>query len=164
MTSFFRDPQTFEVLKKTRLPRDPEDQDARTRRCRVWVPGCSTGQEAYSLAIALVEFLDDKPVRPPIQIFATDLSDTVSLEKARDGVYPESIEAEVSPERLRRFFTKDQETLPDQQVDPRHVRLRPAERDGGPALLPPGPDQLPQRADLSHPAARSGSCRRSTTP
>ena len=54
-----------------------------------------------------MEFLDDKPVRPPIQVFATDLSDTVSLEKARAGLYPESIEAEVSPERLRRFFTKE---------------------------------------------------------
>ena len=54
-----------------------------------------------------MEFLDDKPVPPPIQLFATDLSDTVSLEKARAGLYPEGIEAEVSPERLRRFFTKE---------------------------------------------------------
>ncbi|MGH8490362.1 MAG: CheR family methyltransferase, partial [Gammaproteobacteria bacterium] len=68
---------------------------------------CSTGQEAYSLAIALSEFLEDKPVRPAIQIFATDLSDTVSLSKAREGIYPENIEAEVSPERLRHFFSKE---------------------------------------------------------
>ncbi|MEO8269978.1 MAG: CheR family methyltransferase, partial [Aureliella sp.] len=61
----------------------------------------------YSLAMALLEFLDDKPVRPPIQIFATDLSHDVSLSAARVGVYPHSIEAEVSPERLRRFFTKE---------------------------------------------------------
>ena len=74
------------------------------------MPGCSTGQEAYSLAIALLEFLERQPVRPPIQIFATDLSDTVSLARAREGVYPANIEAEVSPERLRRFFTKEQAT------------------------------------------------------
>ncbi|HMF37167.1 MAG TPA: CheR family methyltransferase, partial [Isosphaeraceae bacterium] len=77
---------------------------------RVWVPGCSTGQEAYSLAIALVEFLATQPVGPPILIFATDLSETGSLVKAREGVYPVNIVAEVSPERLRRFFTKEQET------------------------------------------------------
>jgi two-component system CheB/CheR fusion protein len=53
---------------------------------RVWVPGCSTGQEAYSLAMTLVEFFDDKPVRPPIQIFATDLSDPPSLGRARAGI------------------------------------------------------------------------------
>ena len=74
---------------------------------RIWVPGCSTGQEAYSLAIALLEFLDDNLIPPPIQIFATDLSDTMSLQKAREGLYPENIEAEVSPERLRRFFTRE---------------------------------------------------------
>jgi two-component system CheB/CheR fusion protein len=74
---------------------------------RIWAPGCSTGQEAYSLAIALTEFLDEKIDRPSIQIFATDLSDQVSLQKAREGLYPENIAGEVSPERLRRFFTKE---------------------------------------------------------
>ena len=71
------------------------------------MPGCSTGQEAYSIAIALLEFFDDKPIRPPIQIFATDLSDRTALDKARAGIYPESIEGEVSPERLRRFFKRE---------------------------------------------------------
>ena len=109
MTSFFREPQTFEVLKESVFPEILKTKSQDTP-IRVWVPGCSTGQEAYSLAIALVEFLEQQPVRPPIQIFATDLGDTVSLVKAREGVYPENIEAEVSPERLRRFFTKEQET------------------------------------------------------
>ena len=109
VTSFFREPQTFEVLKESVFPEILKTKSQDTP-IRVWVPGCSTGQEAYSLAIALVEFLEQQPVRPPIQIFATDLGDTVSLVKAREGVYPENIEAEVSPERLRRFFTKDQET------------------------------------------------------
>ena len=109
VTSFFREPQTFEVLKESAFPEILKTKNPDTP-IRLWVPGCSTGQEAYSLAIALVEFLDTQPVRPPIQIFATDLSETVSLVKAREGVYPENIEAEVSPERLRRFFTKEQET------------------------------------------------------
>ena len=109
VTSFFREPQSFEALKESAFPEILKTKNPDTP-IRVWVPGCSTGQEAYSLAIALVEFLDTQPVRPPIQIFATDLSETVSLVKAREGVYPENIEAEVSPERLRRFFTKEQET------------------------------------------------------
>lgn len=106
VTSFFRDPEMFESLKESVFPEILKTKTPQTP-IRIWTAGCSTGQEAYSLAIALSEFLDDKPVRPPIQIFATDLSDTVSLEKARLGLYPENIEAEVSPERLRRFFTKE---------------------------------------------------------
>ncbi len=109
VTSFFREPETFEALKQKTFPETLKSKDSDTP-IRVWVPGCSTGQEAYSLAIALLEFREQQPVHPPIQIFATDLSDTVSLVKAREGVYPDTIEAEVSPERLRRFFTKEQET------------------------------------------------------
>jgi two-component system CheB/CheR fusion protein len=106
VTSFFRDPEIYEALKTSVFPEIVKNKPA-SSAVRIWAAGCSTGQEAYSLAIALLEFLDDKPARPPIQVFATDLSDTVSLEKARAGLYPESIEAEVSPERLRRFFTKE---------------------------------------------------------
>jgi two-component system CheB/CheR fusion protein len=102
----FREPQTFEALKQTVFPELLKGKSARAP-LRIWAPGCSTGQEAYSLAIALVEFLDDKSVSPNIQIFATDLSDTVSLQRAREGLYPENIAGEVSPERLRRFFTKE---------------------------------------------------------
>ena len=106
VTSFFRDPKMFEELKSSVFPqivngRSPVDP------IRMWVPGCSTGQEAYSLAMALQEFLDTQPVRIPMQIFATDLSDQTALDKARAGVYPESIEAEVSPVRLRRFFKRE---------------------------------------------------------
>ncbi|MGH8480080.1 MAG: chemotaxis protein CheB [Gammaproteobacteria bacterium] len=105
VTSFFREPETFEALKTRIFPEIIEGREPNTP-IRVWVPGCSTGQEAYSLAIALSEFLEDKPVRPAIQIFATDLSDT-ALSKAREGIYPENIEAEVAPERLRHFFSKE---------------------------------------------------------
>ena len=69
------------------------------------MPGCSTGEEAYSLAISLAEFLDDKSEAPPVQIFGTDVSDQV-IARARKGIFGENIEAEVSPARLKRFFTK----------------------------------------------------------
>ena len=105
VTSFFRDPDAFEALKQTVFPEIMKGKSPNTP-IRFWVPGCSTGQEAYSLAMVLLEFLDARPFRPPIQIFATDLSDAISLQRARDGEYPANIEAEVSPERLRRFFSK----------------------------------------------------------
>lgn len=103
VTSFFRDPEAFETLKslvfpavmKNRQPGEP---------VRVWVPGCSTGEEAYSIAILLIEFLGDDAINTSIQIFATDTNETL-IEKARAGIYPVSTKTEVSPERLRRFFT-----------------------------------------------------------
>jgi len=106
VTGFFRDDELFETLKEKIYPEIVKNKSLLTP-VRIWVPGCSTGQEAYSIAMTLSEFFDDKPVRPPIQIFASDLSDARSLEKARAGLYPESIEAEVSTERLKRFFQKE---------------------------------------------------------
>ena len=106
VTSFFRDPEVFDYLKSEVFPRIIE-RKAADAPLRLWVPGCSTGQEAYSLAIILWEFFDDRPVRPPIQIFASDLADTVLFERARAGLFPASIEAELEPKRLRRFFKKE---------------------------------------------------------
>jgi two-component system CheB/CheR fusion protein len=106
VTSFFRDPELFDALKNTVFPAICK-KEAGLTPLRVWIPGCSTGQEAYSFAMALVEFFDDKPPQPPIQIFATDLSDPPALDRARTGIYPEGIELEVTPERLRRFFVKE---------------------------------------------------------
>src|SRR2546426_7361086 len=104
VTSFFRDPDAFEVLKTEVFPtilkhRSPEEP------IRIWVPGCSTGEETYSYGISLLEFLGDRKASIPIQLFGTDLSQ-LGIEKARAGTYPESIAADVSPERLRRFFVK----------------------------------------------------------
>src|SRR3982074_220735 len=104
VTSFFRDPDAFEALKTEVFPsivkhRSPEEP------VRVWVPGCSTGEETYSQAIALLEFLGNRRADIPIQLFGTDLGQG-SIEKARAGIYPQSIAADVSPERLRRFFVK----------------------------------------------------------
>lgn len=105
VTGFFRDPEAFEALKTTVFPAIAERKPAGSS-IRIWAPGCSTGQEAYSLAIVLLEFLDGTRPSFPIQLFASDISDGVALERARGGVYPESIEADVSPERLRRYFQK----------------------------------------------------------
>lgn len=106
VTGFFRDPQMFDALKKHVFPEILKSKSPQAP-IRIWTAGCSTGQEAYSLAIAFTEFLDEMPQRSEIQIFATDLSDSVALVKARDGHYPESIESEVSAERLRRFFRRE---------------------------------------------------------
>jgi len=106
VTSFFRDAELFEAFKEHVFPTIVADKKER-EPVRIWVPGCSTGQEAYSIAISLLEFMDGMDRRPTIQIFATDLSDQTALDRARAGRYPESIEAEVSAERLRRFFRRE---------------------------------------------------------
>lgn len=106
VTSFFRDAEVFEALKTSVFPQIVKGKSAESP-VRIWVPGCSTGQEVYSLAIALLEFLDQVPIRPPIQLFGTDISDSGSIERARAGSYPTAIESEISPERLRRFFVKE---------------------------------------------------------
>src|SRR5215470_10988760 len=104
LTGFFRDPKLFEVLKSRTLPRIMKER-APDSSIRIWVPGCSTGEEAYSLAICLLEFLGNKPSIVPIQVFATDVSER-AIEKARTGIYLENIAADLSVERLRRFFVK----------------------------------------------------------
>jgi two-component system CheB/CheR fusion protein len=102
VTSFFRDAEAFDFLAAQALPQllqqHPEHQSV-----RVWVAGCSTGEEAYSLAIVLRECTEQQGLYFPMQIFATDL-DSQSIEKARSGMYPEGIARDVSPERLERFF------------------------------------------------------------
>lgn len=104
VTRFFRDPETFQALADEVFPKIVESR-ASGQPIRVWVPGCSTGEEAYSVAIALLEFLGDGSNRVPAQIFATDVSGA-AVEHARAGVYPDSIATDVSAERLRRFFSK----------------------------------------------------------
>jgi two-component system, chemotaxis family, CheB/CheR fusion protein len=111
VTSFFRDLEAFEALRKHVFPNLFQDNKAGT--IRVWVPGCSTGEEVYSLAMAMLEYIwleTQKTARPvpgsvPFQIFATDISEG-SLDRARAGVYSQAAVAEIPPERLRRFFVK----------------------------------------------------------
>ena len=104
VTEFFRDPEAFEILKKVVFPKLVVGRDS-SSPIRVWVAGCSSGEELYSIAIALLEFLDEKALACGIQIFGTDISE-VALEKARNGIYSPGAVQEVSSERLRRFFTK----------------------------------------------------------
>jgi two-component system CheB/CheR fusion protein len=104
VTSFFRNPKVFDALKTDVFPAMLQNHGPETT-VRVWTPGCASGEEAYSVAIALLEFLGDKAAQTPIQFFGTDVSET-SIVKARAGLYPENIQGDVSPDRLRRFFTK----------------------------------------------------------
>jgi len=105
VTSFFRNPEAFETLKKIVYPAILQTRNSSSTPIRIWVPGCSTGEETYSHAISLMEFLDDERMEVPIQIFGTDLSE-MAIQRARAGIYKESIDADVSPLRLRRYFHK----------------------------------------------------------
>ena len=105
VTSFFRDPQAYDVLANKGLPSLVEGKpDGAT--LRVWVAGCSTGEEAYSLAILIREYVTKRKLRLTVQIFASDL-DGRSIETARAGLYPAGIAEDITPERLQRFFTKE---------------------------------------------------------
>ncbi|CAG5074794.1 Protein-glutamate methylesterase/protein-glutamine glutaminase [Dyadobacter sp. CECT 9623] len=104
VTNFFRDAPAMEYLKKQVLPQLIRNKAA-SEAVRIWVAGCSTGQEAYSMAMMMLEVLGDRAASLPVQIFATDLSDT-AIAKARLGVFTKSELTDVSPARLERFFFK----------------------------------------------------------
>ncbi|MDT8404250.1 chemotaxis protein CheB [Sulfuriflexus sp.] len=104
VTSFFRDPDAFSALKKKVFPMLVRERSGE-HPVRIWVPGCSTGEEVYSIIMVLIEFLDDDMNSTPIQVFASDI-DEQAIARARAAIYPEGIVAEVSRERLQRFFTK----------------------------------------------------------
>jgi PAS domain S-box-containing protein len=104
VTSFFREPETFEVLKNRVFAFLVKDHPVNAP-IRMWVPGCSSGEEVYSIAICLKEFMDKAKVSFPVQIFGTDVSEK-NIEKARAGRYLEAITADVSPERLMHYFSK----------------------------------------------------------
>ena len=108
VTNFFRDTEAFEALKENAIP-DMLKGRAKGNVLRAWVPGCSTGEEAYSIAIILLECLEKAKQKSvfKIQIFATDI-DKDAIDKARQGVYAFNIAADVSPERLQRFFIKEE--------------------------------------------------------
>ena len=108
VTSFFRDPSVWEQMKTQIIP-ELFASKPKGGLIRAWVPGCSTGEEAYSLAIVFREVVDKikSPKAFSFQIFATDL-DKDAIDKARAGVYPESIKVNVPEERLRRFFIKNE--------------------------------------------------------
>ncbi|MBV9236977.1 MAG: PAS domain-containing protein [Xanthobacteraceae bacterium] len=105
VTTFFRDNEVFEALKAGVLP-GLFDLKEPAAPIRVWVPGCATGEEAYTIAILLLEEAARHEIRPPIQVFGSDL-DARALAIAREGRFPIAIEADVSEDRLRRFFTRE---------------------------------------------------------
>jgi two-component system CheB/CheR fusion protein len=103
VTNFFRDPEAFASLEETVIPGLFEGKQPGAA-LRVWVPGCSTGEEAYSIAILLQEEMDDLRQNYRIQIFGTDI-DSQAIAAARTGMYPASIAADVTAQRLNRFFS-----------------------------------------------------------
>lgn len=107
VTSFFRDPEAFALLKNEILPQLFQDKPE-GYVFRVWVAGCATGEEAYSIAILLREYMDKTHQEFKVQIYSTDLDDD-AIATARAGVYPSNITQDVSAERLRRFFVKEDE-------------------------------------------------------
>jgi two-component system, chemotaxis family, CheB/CheR fusion protein len=108
VTNFFRDAEVFDALAAHVVPELFESKDP-NESIRVWSVGCATGQEAYSLAMLLREQADQVGrMLPQVQMFASDLHE-VSLQRARDGVYPASIDVDVSPERLQRFFVREKD-------------------------------------------------------
>jgi two-component system, chemotaxis family, CheB/CheR fusion protein len=105
VTGFFRDPEAFAALQEQAIPRLFAGKP-RGASIRVWVPGCSTGEEAYSLAILLQERMEELKQSFKLQVFATDI-DRSAIECARAGIYPASIAGDISPERLERFFSQE---------------------------------------------------------
>lgn len=104
VTEFFRDPGMFKVLSKVVFPKLVKNRPA-DLPIRMWVPGCSTGEEVYSIAISLLEYLGNDPSKMSIQIFGTDVNDA-AISKARLGMYGKEIVASVGSARLHRFFTE----------------------------------------------------------
>ncbi len=105
VTNFFRDSASFDALKTSVLPAHLEQMNE-DDTFRAWIPGCSTGEEVYSLAIVLRELFDNSPKRLNLQLFGTDI-DKFAIDKAREGLFPASITADVSRERINRFFSKE---------------------------------------------------------
>jgi two-component system CheB/CheR fusion protein len=106
VTSFFRDPKVFELLAEKIVP-DLVGSHAPDQPLRIWIAGCSSGEEAYSLAILFLEQITAAKCHVKLQVFASDI-DPDAVASAREGRYPETIEADVSPARLARFFLKEE--------------------------------------------------------
>src|SRR5260370_12232906 len=105
VTGFFRNREAFEVMKKSVFPKLLKNRSP-DNSIRVWVLGCSTGQEAYSIAMSFLEFTSRANSNVPLQVFATDLNEAL-LEKARAGFYAKTLVSYLSRDRLRRFFIEE---------------------------------------------------------
>ena len=105
VTSFFRDADAFHALEELVIPKLFAGKGVNDS-VRVWVPGCATGEEVYSIAILLREHMDTLKVAPKVQLFASDIDDS-ALSVARAGIYPEALVANLSETRLKRHFVND---------------------------------------------------------
>jgi two-component system CheB/CheR fusion protein len=119
VTRFFRDREVFAVLRGEILPTILKRAAAR-KALRIWVPGCATGEEAYSIAMLVQDLVTARGEKWDVKIFATDL-DKFSIEYAGRGLYPKSVAADVAPELLTRFFVEDNGLL---RISPRDSRAR----------------------------------------
>ena len=146
VSGFFRDPQAWKILDERVIAPLVRERDGNSA-IRMWVPGCATGEEAYSLAMLFLTRAQEAGKSFDLKIFATDVAHHI-LPTARAGLYPASIAADIGADRLERFFEVE---------DDSYVAKRPARSDhlcatesiAGPAVLPARSDQLSQSADLS---------------
>ena len=146
VTRFFREPESFKALAHQVFPELVEDR-GEEQPIRAWVSGCATGEEAYSLAIALLEYLHGHNRDVRIQIFATDVSET-AIEHARAGVYPRLHRGRRPAGQPAPVLHEGRRRLSCQQDGPRSLRVRASGSDEGSAVLAPRSDSLPQRPDL----------------
>ena len=146
VTGFFRDPEAFDALAKVAFPTIMKGKTP-NMPIRLWVPGCSTGEEAYSLGIVLLEFLGERASNYQIQIFATDVSEVI-MQKARAGIYSESITMDMSARASAAVLPQTGWRVPDQQIRARYLRFREAGYRQRSAVLQTGHDQLQKRDDL----------------
>ena len=147
VTRFFRDGEVFDVLRGETLPAILKSAAAR-KALRIWVPGCATGEEAYSIAILVQELVTARGEKWDVKIFATDV-DKVSIEYAGRGLYPKSIAADVAPELLARFFVQESGALQISSGDSQAGRLCAAEYLARSAVHQGRSNLMPQPAHLS---------------
>lgn len=145
VTGFFRDPDSFESLQLRVFPSLSEGRSAKNP-IRIWVPGCATGEEVYSIAMTLVEYRGERHMPEAIQIFGTDLSET-AIEKARAGVYLDNIAGDLA-RATGALLHQAGRPLSYRQEHSRPLHLRAPGRDAGSALLTSRPRQLPQSPHL----------------
>ena len=149
VTSFFRDPKVFELLAKKIIPDLVRGQSV-DQPLRIWIAGCSTGEETYSLAMLFREEITAAKREIKLQIFASDV-DPDAVATAREGLYPETIAAEVSPDAAGSLLFEGRSRLPGIARTARGRRLRGPGRPDRSAVLAPRSGFLPQPADLSAP-------------
>ncbi len=157
VTNFFRDAPAYDILERRVIPHLFENKRA-TDQVRAWVAGCATGEEAYSVAMLLLEYVSESRTSPAIQVFATDL-DARAISMAREGFYTNAEVADVPESRLRRFFVREGAGFRVRREVREDRPLRASQPHQGSAVLASRSDRLPQRHDLPEPygaaAARS---------